>query len=62
MQRWLKEVNPHALQNMPDKLLEAIQRGMWNTSDAVRRQLEDVYLDVEGDIEEVMDVAQARGT
>ncbi len=56
MQKWLKQVNPYALQNILDKLLEAARRGMWNASDDMRRQLEDAYLEVEGDIEETMEV------
>lgn len=52
MQKWLKEVNPYALQNILDKLLETIERGMWNADDAMRDNLRNAYLDVEGDIEE----------
>lgn len=58
MQKWLKEVNPYALQNILDKLLETIERGMWNATDAMRDQLRQTYLDVEGDIEEAVDVAE----
>jgi cobaltochelatase CobN len=58
MQKWLKEVNPYALQNILDKLLETIERGMWNATDAMRDQLRDTYLEVEGDIEEAVDSAQ----
>jgi cobaltochelatase CobN len=52
MREWLKEANPYALQNILDKLLETIQRGMWNASDEMREQLRDAYLDIEGEIEE----------
>lgn len=55
MQKWLKEVNPYALQNILDKLLETIERGMWNTDDAMREKLRDAYLEIEGDIEETTD-------
>jgi cobaltochelatase CobN len=59
MQKWLKSVNPYALQNILDKLLETIQRGMWNTSDEMKRKLQEAYLSVEGDIEEAVEVSHA---
>ncbi|MDD3581643.1 MAG: cobaltochelatase subunit CobN, partial [Desulfobacca sp.] len=52
MQRWMKEVNPYALQNILDKLLEAINRGMWQASPEMTNKLRDAYLDIEGEIEE----------
>jgi cobaltochelatase CobN len=55
MQKWLKEVNPYALQNILDKLLEASQRGMWNASDQMKQELENAFLETEGEIEEVVD-------
>jgi len=55
MREWLKNVNPYALQNILDKLLETIERGMWNADDVMRDQLRDIALDVEGEIEEAMD-------
>ncbi|MEC4684499.1 MAG: cobaltochelatase subunit CobN [Nitrospirota bacterium] len=55
MQKWFKEVNPYALQNIAERLLEAANRGMWNASEEMKKRLEDVYLDVEGDIEERTD-------
>jgi cobaltochelatase CobN len=59
MQQWLKEVNPYALQNILDKLLETIQRGMWSTSEEMKQKLQDAYLSVEGDIEEAVEVSHA---
>ena len=52
MRQWMKEVNPHALENILDKLLEAIARGMWQAGTKMEEQLRDVYLDMEGEIEE----------
>ena len=52
MRKWMKEVNPHALQNILDKLLEAIGRGMWNADPSMQAALRDSYLDIEGEIEE----------
>jgi cobaltochelatase CobN len=51
MQEWLKEVNPYALQNMVERFLEAIQRGMWQASEEMKKELEQLYLDIEGLIE-----------
>ena len=53
MQEWMKEVNPYALQNILDKLLEAISRGMWKTSQDTEEKLRNEYLELEGNIEEL---------
>lgn len=53
IQEWMKSLNPYALQNILDKLLEALRRGMWQTDAATLDALENAYLDIEGDIEEV---------
>lgn len=53
MRQWLKQVNPYALQNITERLLEAISRGMWNASPETRERLEQLFLDIEGDIEDV---------
>lgn len=52
MQAWLKKVNPHALQNIAERLLEAVERGMWQASDEMKEELRDVYLEIEGWIED----------
>lgn len=57
MQKWFKEVNPYALQNILDKLLETIERGMWNAEDSMQEKLRNAYLDIEGDIEEAIERA-----
>jgi cobaltochelatase CobN len=51
MQQWLKEVNPYALQNMVERLLEAIERGMWQASEDMKKQLQQLYLQIEGWLE-----------
>lgn len=55
MQAWLRRVNPYALQNILDKLLETIQRGMWDASPSLEKRLRDAYLEIEGDIEEAVE-------
>ncbi len=52
MKEWLRSVNPYALQNILDKLLEAAARGMWDADDKMESDLRDAYLEIEGDIEE----------
>ena len=51
MQKWLKEVNPFALQNIVERFLEAIERGMWETTEEIKRQLQKLYLNIEGLLE-----------
>lgn len=53
MKRWMEEVNPYARQNILDKLLEAIGRGLWNASDEMKRRLQEEYLETEGQLEEI---------
>ncbi|MCW4034431.1 MAG: cobaltochelatase subunit CobN, partial [Candidatus Bathyarchaeota archaeon] len=51
MQEWLKEVNPYALQNMVERFLEAIERGMWQATEEMKQQLQKLYLNIEGVLE-----------
>lgn len=49
---WMREVNPWALQEVAEKLLEAAQRGMWNAKPETIDMLTEVFLDCEGLLEE----------
>jgi cobaltochelatase CobN len=51
MQEWLKDVNPYALQNMVERLLEAVSRGMWQASEQMKNDLQKLYLNIEGLLE-----------
>jgi cobaltochelatase CobN len=51
MQEWLKDVNPYALQNMTERLLEAIERDLWQASEEMKKQLQQLYLQIEGILE-----------
>ncbi len=51
MQDWLKDVNPYALQNMVERLLEAINRNMWQASENMKQELQKLYLNIEGLLE-----------
>ncbi|BDC36556.1 MAG: magnesium chelatase subunit H [Candidatus Methanoliparum thermophilum] len=48
----LEEINPRALSNMIDTLFEANKRGYWNTDEENLERLREIYLDIEGWIEE----------
>lgn len=53
MASWMASVNPHALENMVSKLLEAQARGMWKADDDIIEELTQTYLEVEGEIEAI---------
>lgn len=49
---FIKEHNPWALKDMSERLLEAMQRGMWkNPSDELKQKLEDLFMEGEGIVE-----------
>lgn len=52
MQQWMKEVNPWALQRIAETLLEAARRGLWQADAAIKNELEQLYLSIEGELEE----------
>ena len=51
-QKWMRDVNPWALESITDTLLEAIERGLWDADDETEERLTDLNLRVDGDIEE----------
>jgi len=61
MQQWLKDVNPYALQNMVERLLEAIERGMWQAPEELKKQLQQLYLQTEGLLENTNEKKQTEG-
>lgn len=48
---WIKEVNPWAMHSITERLLEANQRGMWHASEEQIEKLKDIYLQMEGTLE-----------
>lgn len=58
LQDWYKQVNPYALHNIAERLLEAINRGMWDADKKIQQELESLFLETEGDIEELVDDGQ----
>ncbi len=52
MQDFFHKHNPDALLNITERLLEAIKRGMWQASEEMETELTELYLDMEGELEE----------
>ncbi|MCQ2373024.1 MAG: cobaltochelatase subunit CobN [Phascolarctobacterium sp.] len=55
MQEWFREINPWALQRMTEIMLEAAQRQMWKAKPETLAELQELYLSMEGEIEELND-------
>lgn len=55
VQEWMKDVNPWALQRELEILLEAEQRGLWQAKAETKQQLQELYLSMEGELEEMSD-------
>ncbi|HEY3425051.1 MAG TPA: cobaltochelatase subunit CobN [Negativicutes bacterium] len=55
MQQWMQQVNPWALQRIAEKLLEAAQRGLWQADEQTKQELQQLYLSIEGELEERSD-------
>ncbi|WP_196889251.1 cobaltochelatase subunit CobN [Aureivirga sp. CE67] len=46
--KFIEQVNPWALKDMSERLLEAMQRGMWeNPTEEIKKKVEDLYLEGE---------------
>ena len=52
--KWMEDVNRWAVHSVSERLLEASQRGMWNTDEKTLRHLRVIYMQAEGTIEEVI--------
>ncbi len=61
VRQWMSEVNPTAIHNITEKLLEAISRGMWNADEQTHQQLMQLYLEAEGDVEQAMESGSTGG-
>lgn len=55
MQAWMKKVNPWALHRIAEVLLEANQRGLWQANPETKQKLQELFLLIEGDLEEIND-------
>ena len=65
-QQFFQQSNPWALKGIVERLLEAIERGMWeNPSPEIREKLQQMYLELEADLEarqEGIGSTQGQGT
>jgi len=52
MREFFEEHNPYALMNIIEKLLEAIERGLWEADEKMKEKLKRAYLQMEATIEE----------
>jgi cobaltochelatase CobN len=50
---WIREHNPWALHNISERLLEAVNRGMWDAPEETVEKLRSIYMEVEGEIEDL---------
>ncbi|MEP0071321.1 MAG: cobaltochelatase subunit CobN [Marinomonas sp.] len=46
-QSFMRDNNPHALEEMGERLLEAIQRGMWQNADQYKDKIQSLLLDLD---------------
>ncbi len=51
IRKWMERVNPWALDRIASVLLEAEQRGMWKPSGNLKQELQDLLLEIEGEME-----------
>jgi cobaltochelatase CobN len=53
MQRFFEEKNPWALRGIVERLVEAMDRGLWEAPpEEMRRDLQRTYLEIEGQLED----------
>ncbi|WP_214021237.1 cobaltochelatase subunit CobN [Methanoculleus sp.] len=56
--QWIEENNPYALHNIAGRLLEAHERGFWDTDEETIRKLQGIYLESEDYFERIGDEKQ----
>ena len=62
LQDWIRENNPFALHAMSARLLEAAHRGMWDANEETLEALKEIYLQTEGDLEDLTETRATRGS
>lgn len=55
MREWFKENNIYAMESIVRRLLEAQKRELWTADPDILESPKEIYLEIEGDIEEQMD-------
>ncbi|MBR2254203.1 MAG: cobaltochelatase subunit CobN [Candidatus Methanomethylophilaceae archaeon] len=59
---WIERENPYSLLEIVTCLIECVDRKLWNADDEMVERLRDVYLEVEGSVEESDDRLRRRDT
>jgi len=54
--KWIEENNPYAMHNIAGRLLEAYERGFWETDDETIKKLQDIFLESEEYLEQMGDL------
>lgn len=54
--KWIEENNPYAMHNIAGRLLEAFERGFWETDDETIKKLQDIFLESEEYLEQMGDL------
>jgi len=61
VQQFFRDKNPWALRNIIERLMESVDRGLWQEPDEQQlEQMRQVYLQLEGDLEDRMDTSEGQ--
>jgi len=61
MKDWFMDHNPHALEEVARRLLEANRRGMWDADEETIQELRSIYLELEGTLEDEVRTGDFQG-
>ncbi|HIP88878.1 MAG TPA: cobaltochelatase subunit CobN [Thermococcus paralvinellae] len=61
MREWFEEHNPYAIEEITRRLIEAYERGLWETSEELIEKLREVYSEIEGILEENLGEGEVQG-
>ncbi|GAB6100965.1 cobaltochelatase subunit CobN [Thermococcus atlanticus] len=61
MRRWFEEHNPYAIEEIARRLIEAYERGLWETSNELIERLMEAYSEIEGLLEEHLGEGEVQG-
>jgi cobaltochelatase CobN len=63
VQEFFRQSNPWALRGIIERLMESVDRGLWQKPDEAQlAQMRQVYLELEGELEDQMDTAANPGS
>ncbi|AIF69208.1 cobaltochelatase [Palaeococcus pacificus DY20341] len=61
MRKWFEEHNPYAIEEIARRLIEAYERGLWETNDELIERLMEAYSEIEGLLEEHLGEGEVQG-